>query len=127
MRVLVMIGALLAAAFVASSAPAAGSSPAQMTKAGWTCFLPPPFNQLAQSGLTVADVTGAGEFGPNPATNPNFTQLETGAVTVPDGRALQAASGHSDYPRWDTTTNQLYTTGYNIAAVIAGTAPIPQK
>lgn len=90
-------------------------------------FLPPPFNQLAQSGLTVADLTGAGEFGPNPATSPNFTHLETGAVNVPDGRTLQAASGHSDYPRWDATTNQPYTTGYNIAAVIAGTAPIPQN
>ncbi|WP_059021674.1 alpha/beta hydrolase [Mycobacterium sp. M26] len=90
-------------------------------------LLPPPFNQLAESGLAVADLTGAGEFGPNPATNPNFTHLETGAVNVPDGRTLQAASGHSDYPRWDPANNQLYTTGYNIAAVIAGTAPIPQK
>ena len=90
-------------------------------------LLPPPFNQLAQSGLAAADLSGAGDFGPNPATNPNFTHLETGAVTVPDGRALAAASGHSDYPRWDPTHSQLYTTGYNIAAVIAGTTPIPQK
>ncbi|GAY13292.1 alpha/beta hydrolase [Mycobacterium sp. shizuoka-1] len=90
-------------------------------------FLPPPFNYLAESGLGAADATGAGDFGPNPATNPNFTRLETGTATVPDGRTLAAASGHSDYPRWDSTHNQLYTTGYNIAAVIAGTTPIPQK
>lgn len=90
-------------------------------------FLPPPFNGLAGTGLAAADLTGAGDFGPNPATNPNFTHLETGAVTAPDGRALSAASGHSDYPRWDSAHNQLYTTGYNIASVIAGTTPIPQK
>lgn len=46
---------------------------------------------------------------------------------MPDGRVLGAASGHSDYPRWDGATNRPYTTGYNIAAVIAGTAPMPQK
>lgn len=90
-------------------------------------LLPPPFNHLAESGLAAADVTGAGDFGPNPATNPNFTHLQTGAISAPDGRTLHAASGHSDYPRWDSTHNQLYTTGYNIAAVIAGTTPIPQK
>ncbi|CAN5315585.1 alpha/beta hydrolase [soil metagenome] len=90
-------------------------------------FLPPPFNYLAESALGAADLTGAGDFGPNPATNPNFTHLATGAVTVPDGRTLSAASGHSDYPRWDSAHNQPYTTGYNIASVIAGTTPIPQK
>jgi hypothetical protein len=89
--------------------------------------LPPPFNSLAEMGLGAADLSGAGEFGPNPATNPNFTHLATDAVTVPDGRTLGAASGHSDYPRWDSANNQLYTTGYNIASVIAGTTPIPQK
>lgn len=89
--------------------------------------LPPPFNSLATGVLGGLDASGAGAFGPNPATNPNFTHLETGAVTVTDGRSLGAASGHSDYPRWDSTNNQPYTTGYNIAAVIAGTAPVPQK
>ncbi|TGD84757.1 hypothetical protein BayCH28_25290 [Mycolicibacterium sp. CH28] len=89
--------------------------------------LPGPFGGLAEVGLGAADLTGAGDFGPNPAANPNFTHLQTGSVTVPDGRSLQAASGHSDYPRWDDAHNQLYTTGYNIAAVIAGTTPIPQK
>ena len=90
-------------------------------------FLPPPFNTLAESILGGLDATGAGHFGPNPATNPNFTHLDTGSVTVPDGRTLGAAHGHSDYPRWDSANNQLYTSGYNIAAVIAGTSPIPQK
>lgn len=90
-------------------------------------FLPPGLNSLATTVLGGLDATGAGHFGPNPATNPNFTHLETGAVTTPDGRTLGAASGHSDYPRWDAAHNQLYTTGYNIAAVIAGTAPITQK
>jgi alpha/beta hydrolase family protein len=90
-------------------------------------FLPPPFNGLAGTILGGLDASGAGDFGPNPATNPNFTHLETGATTVPDGRTLGAAHGHSDYPRWDGANNQLYTTGYNIAAVVAGTAPIDQK
>jgi Alpha/beta hydrolase len=86
--------------------------------------LPPPFNALALGAL---DASGAGQFGPNPATNPNFTHLATGEVTTPDGRTLSAASGHSDYPRWDSAHGQLYTSGYNIAAVIAGTTPVPQK
>lgn len=90
-------------------------------------LLPHPFDDLAQTMLGGMDISGAGEFGPNPATNPNFTQLATGSVTVPDGRMLGAASGHSDYPRWDGANNQPYTTGYNIAAVIAGTTPMPQK
>ncbi|PVB33287.1 alpha/beta hydrolase [Mycobacteroides abscessus] len=67
------------------------------------------------------DVFGLGDYGPNPATNPNFTHLETGAVTTPDGHSLQAASGHSDYPR-TAGNGQPYTPGYNIAAVIAGLA-----
>jgi len=90
-------------------------------------LLPPPFNILAPAGLAALDLSGAGHFGPNPATNPNFTHLETGAATAPDGRSFSAARGHSDYPRWDSANNQLYTTGYNIAAVVAGTAPIPDK
>ncbi|TRW81250.1 hypothetical protein FK535_17500 [Mycolicibacterium sp. 018/SC-01/001] len=90
-------------------------------------LLPPPFNNLAQAMLGGMDASGAGEFGPNPATNPDFTHLATGATIVPDGRTLGAASGHSDYPRWDGANNQPYTTGYNIAAVIAGTTPMPQK
>jgi hypothetical protein len=64
-----------------------------------------------------------GDFGPNPATNPNFTHLETGAATVPDGHggviSLQEAHGHSDYPRFPDGGG-LRTTNYNIAAVLAG-------
>jgi hypothetical protein len=89
--------------------------------------LPGPLGSLAESTLRTLDLSGAGQFGPNPATNPNFSHLATDTVTVPDGRTLQAASGHSDYPRWDSANKQLYTTGYNIAAVIGGTTPIPQK
>lgn len=86
----------------------------------------PGLGPLLTGGLLAGDVSGAGDFGPNPATNPNFTHLATGTAVV-DGRTLGAASGHSDYPRWDSANKQLYTTGYNIAAVIAGTTPIPQK
>jgi hypothetical protein len=71
---------------------------------------------------------GMGDFGPNPATNPNFTRLETGPVTVPDGfpgagGMLQGAAGHSEYPRL-ADDGSMRTTVYNIAAVVAGTKPI---
>ncbi|MFV8161043.1 alpha/beta hydrolase [Mycobacterium sp. 134] len=70
-----------------------------------------------------------GDFGPNPATNPNFTQLATVPTTVPDGRTLEGVSGphaHSQYPQLGDN-NQPRISGYNIAAVVAGTAPIPDK
>lgn len=70
-----------------------------------------------------------GDFGPNPATNPNFTQLATAPTTVPDGRTLEGVSGphaHSQYPQMGDN-NQPRISGYNIAAVVAGTAPIPDK
>lgn len=70
-----------------------------------------------------------GDFGPNPATNPNFTQLATAPTTVPDGRTLEGVSGehaHSQYPQMGDN-GQPRTSGYNIAAVVAGTAPIPDK
>ena len=71
-----------------------------------------------------------GDFGPNPATNPNFTRLETDATTVIESggsaRVLQEARGHSDYPRFPVGGG-LRTTNYNIAAVIAGTTPIEDK
>lgn len=91
-------------------------------KAG-AAMLPPPFNTLALGGLSALDLTGAGQFGPNPATNPNFTHLATGPVTVPDGNggtlSLGGAQGHSEYPRFmDDGTPR--TTNYNIAAIIAG-------
>ncbi len=86
-------------------------------------MLPSPFDKLAESAITTLDLTGAGQFGPNPATNPNFTHLATGPVTVPDGNGgtltLQGAHGHSDYPRFPDGGGTR-TTNYNIAAVIAG-------
>lgn len=81
--------------------------------------LPPPFGPIVTGVLD----SGAGDFGPNPATNPNFTHLATGAEVISDGRggslSLQAAHGHSEYPRWGDNSLPR-TTGYNIAAVIAG-------
>ena len=47
MRRLVMIGALLVVVSVAVASAQAkdgGNSPAQLARAGWSCFLPPPFN-----------------------------------------------------------------------------------
>jgi len=86
-------------------------------------LLPQPLESVAESALRTMDLTGAGQFGPNPATNPNFVHLETGAVAVPDPTGgtldLGAAHGHSDYPRFgDDGTPR--TTNYNVAAVIAG-------
>lgn len=86
---------------------------------------PFPFDDML---LAAPAVSGAGDFGPNPATNPNFVRLETGpSVVVDGGEALQfdGASGHSDYPRLGTTvgpdgTPLPRTTGYNIAAVVGG-------
>ncbi|ORW19849.1 hypothetical protein AWC18_13440 [Mycolicibacter nonchromogenicus] len=64
-----------------------------------------------------------GDFGSNPATNPEFTRLATGAASVPDGHGgtivLQEAHGHSDYPRFPDGGG-VRTTNYNIAAVLAG-------
>jgi|SRR6188474_3270404 hypothetical protein len=44
MRRPVMLVAVVIAAVAATAAQAQGSSPAQLTRAGWSCFLPPPFN-----------------------------------------------------------------------------------
>lgn len=86
-------------------------------------LLPQPLEGIADSALRTMELTGAGQFGPDPATNPNFTQLETGAVTVTDGSGgsidLGGAQGHSDYPRFGDN-GMPRTTNYNIAAVIAG-------
>ena len=89
-------------------------------------FLPPPFNTVAEGILGGADATGAGHFGPNPATNPNFTHLATGPATAPDGRLLEGAHGHSDYPRFPNDGG-IRTTNYNIAAVLAGLTPISEN
>ncbi|SRX92176.1 alpha/beta hydrolase [Mycobacterium shimoidei] len=95
-------------------------------------LLPSPFNIIAESLLGGADASGAGHFGPNPATNPNFTHLATGPATVPDGHGgtinLEGAHGHSDYPRFPDNGG-IRTTNYNIAAVLAGLGDqaVPQK
>jgi hypothetical protein len=97
----------------------------------WTALgtlLPPPYGP-AIAGL---EASGAGDFGPNPAANPNFTHMATGPAVVADGHGgtltLEGAHGHSDYPRWGSNSLPR-TTGYNIAAVVAGipTNAIPQK
>lgn len=92
----------------------------------WVYDGPAILNAVPFVNFWAQDVFGLGDFGPNPATNPNFTHLETGAVTTPDGRSLEAASGHSDYPR-TAGNGQPYTPGYNIAAVVSGQTPILEK
>jgi hypothetical protein len=86
-------------------------------------FLPPGVNTLVETFLGGMDASGAGQFGPNPATNPNFVHLDTGPAIVPNGpgstMSLEGAHGHSDYPRFGAD-GQPRTTNYNIAAVIAG-------
>jgi len=67
-----------------------------------------------------------GDFGPNPATNPNFTQLATGPTTLPNGMSLEGAHGHSEYPRFPDDGG-LRTTNYNITAVVAGLSPVPKR
>lgn len=79
-------------------------------------FIPGPLDDAL---LNAADLTRAGQFGPNPATNPNFVHLETGPITLPDGFQLEGAHGHSDYPRGGSVPGAPRTTGYNIAAVVA--------
>lgn len=91
-----------------------------------------PFG-LGTVAEVFTDATDTGNFGPNPADNPNFRHMYTGPASVPDGHDgflnLEGASGHSDYPRQGD--NKLpRTTGYNIAAVIAGlgnTNAIPEN
>jgi hypothetical protein len=82
-----------------------------------------PWNALPAPVLRTLDLTGAGQFGPDPATNPSFTQLETGPSIVPDGTGgtldLGGAQGHSDYPRFGDN-GVPRTSNCNIAAVIAG-------
>ncbi|MFE3545397.1 alpha/beta hydrolase [Nocardia sp. NPDC059177] len=62
-----------------------------------------------------------GGFGPDPAENPNFTQLETHDSKSYDGetRELPGASGHSEYPRTGPDGGSRVTT-YNVAAIVAG-------
>jgi hypothetical protein len=69
--------------------------------------------------LGAADLSGAGHFGPDPATNPNFVHLETGPVRAADGWLLEGAAGHSQYPE-PGLAGLPRSSGYNIAAVVAG-------
>ncbi len=69
--------------------------------------------------LGAADLSGAGHFGPDPATNPTFVHLETGPVRAADGWQLEGAAGHSQYPE-PGLAGLPRSTGYNIAAVVAG-------
>ncbi|MFE3445004.1 alpha/beta hydrolase [Nocardia sp. NPDC059180] len=64
--------------------------------------------------------TDHGGFGPDPAEVKAFTRLEAGPAITDDGRSLEGASGHSDYPRPGETG--IRTTVYNTAAIIAGLA-----
>ena len=63
--------------------------------------------------LTAAEVSGAGEFGPDPAGNPAFVQMETEGMW-----GLEGASGHSEYPRAGDSGER--TSVHNLAAVVAG-------
>jgi hypothetical protein len=77
--------------------------------------IPGPFDDVA---LRVSELTGTVDFGPPPATNPNFVRLETGPAVVVDRNGgvlhFDGAAGHSDYP--DRGRTPLY----NIAAVVSG-------
>lgn len=92
---------------------------------GLAAATPFPFDDLL---VGASDLSGTGDFGPNPATNPNFVRLETGPSVVVDGGAVlqfEGASGHSDYPLPGSTVGPdgvplPRTPGYNIAAVVGG-------
>jgi len=72
--------------------------------------IPGPLDDLL---LAAAEVSGAGEFGPDPAANPAFVQMETKGAW-----GLEGASGHSEYPRAGDVGERV--TVYNVAAVVAG-------
>lgn len=86
----------------------------------------PPVGLLANALLDYADATDVGEFGPNPATNPNFTAMATGEASVEDRFGtlnLAGAQGHSQYPEALPGPHNSWvprTTNYNLAAVVAG-------
>ncbi len=87
---------------------------------------PLPFDDVL---LALSDLSGTGDFGPNPATNPAFVRLETGPAVQAgaDGPALhfEGADGHSEYAQRGSAPGPgglplLRTPGYNIAAVVGG-------
>ncbi|AYF76083.1 hypothetical protein D7D52_22095 [Nocardia yunnanensis] len=61
-------------------------------------------------------------FGDNPRTLPGFTHLETAPHTTVDGVNRDGASEHADYPRTTKVDgkDQLRTSGWNIATIVAG-------
>jgi len=65
--------------------------------------------------LAVAELSGAGQFGPDPAGNPAFVQMETEGIW-----GLEGAGGHSEYPRGPDGSAPGRTTVHNLAAVVAG-------
>lgn len=110
-------------------------TPAQLhLQAGKVFTMTTPDDYIVQ-GVYTAKAVGLdnpilGDFGANPATNPEFIHLDTGPATVPDGHggslALQGAHGHSDYPRFPDGGG-IRTTNYNIAAVVSDLTPVPAK
>ena len=81
MRRLMVMGALVVLVAVAVSSAQAkggGSSPAQLTQAGWSCFLPPPFNpkvHCAPPGQLEGVVAGT-------AAHATFLVFDTDDVTA---------------------------------------------
>ncbi|MFI6045321.1 alpha/beta hydrolase [Nocardia sp. NPDC051321] len=80
--------------------------------------LPGAFPIAIPGAAYAGEAAGYGDFGPDPAKNTNFTQLDTHAGFTADGRWLDGASGHSEYPQ--QSNNQPRITGYNVAAIVAG-------
>src|SRR3954454_2137393 len=80
MRRLSVVGALMllvAVAVSSAQAKGGGNSPAQLTQAGWTCFLPPPFNpkvHCAPPGQLEGVVAGT-------AAHATFLVFDTDEVT----------------------------------------------
>ena len=60
-RISIIVIAAAAACMLATGASAKGVSPAKLSRAGWNCFLPPPFNpkvHCAPPGQLEAIVSG---------------------------------------------------------------------
>lgn len=85
----------------------------------WAQDGPAILDMFVPGASDVAQLGGFGDLGPDPATNSNFIQLDTHATTTTDGRHLDGAAGHSEYPRMGSN-GELRTPGYNISAVVAG-------
>ena len=65
-RISIIVIAAAAACMLATGASAKGVSPAKLSRAGWDCFLPPPFNpnvHCAPPGQLEAIVSGQARSG----------------------------------------------------------------